>query len=42
MLDALETGRALPKMIFWTHYLKDAVTPEKKPATRLASTRSRQ
>jgi hypothetical protein len=28
MLDALESGRALPKMIFWTHYLRDAVTPE--------------
>ncbi len=28
MLEALESGRALPKMIFWSHYLKDAVTPE--------------
>jgi hypothetical protein len=28
MLEALESGRALPKMIFWTHYLRDAVTPE--------------
>ena len=30
MLDALETGRALPKLIFWSHYLRDAVTPEIK------------
>jgi hypothetical protein len=28
MLEALETGRALPKMIFWSHYLREAVTPE--------------
>ncbi|HEY7700280.1 MAG TPA: hypothetical protein VIE88_17775, partial [Vicinamibacteria bacterium] len=28
MLGALESGRALPKMIFWSHYLKEAVTPE--------------
>jgi len=28
MLEALESGRALPKMIFWSHYLKEAVTPE--------------
>jgi hypothetical protein len=28
MLEALESGRALPKMIFWSHYLRDAVTPE--------------
>ena len=28
MLEALETGEALPKLIFWTHYLRDAVTPE--------------
>jgi hypothetical protein len=28
MLEALESGRAFPKMIFWTHYLKDSVTPE--------------
>ena len=30
MLEALETGRALPKLIFWSHYLRDAVTPEIK------------
>lgn len=28
MLAALVSGRAFPKMIFWTHYLRDAVTPE--------------
>ena len=28
MLEALESGRALPKMIFWSHYLREAVTPE--------------
>jgi hypothetical protein len=28
MLEALESGRAFPKMIFWSHYLRDAVTPE--------------
>jgi hypothetical protein len=28
MTRALETGRALPKMVFWTHYLRDGVTPE--------------
>ena len=28
MLEALESGRALPKMIFWTRYLREAVTPE--------------
>jgi hypothetical protein len=28
MLERLEDGRALPKMVFWTHYLQDAVTPE--------------
>ncbi len=28
MLDALESGRVLPKMIFWSHYLREAVTPE--------------
>jgi len=28
MLEALESGRALPKMIFWSHYLKESVTPE--------------
>lgn len=27
MLEALESGRAFPKMIFWTHYLKDSLTP---------------
>jgi len=27
MLEALESGRALPKMIFWSHYLREAVTP---------------
>ncbi len=30
MLDKLRTGRALPKFIFWSHYLRDAVTPEIK------------
>jgi hypothetical protein len=28
MLESLESGRALPKMIFWSHYLREAVTPE--------------
>ncbi|HXV62795.1 MAG TPA: hypothetical protein VEK15_19000 [Vicinamibacteria bacterium] len=28
MLEALRTGRAIPKMIFWSHYLRDSVTPE--------------
>jgi hypothetical protein len=28
MLAALESGRAMPKMIFWTHYLKEGITPE--------------
>jgi hypothetical protein len=28
MLEALESGRALPKMIFWSRYLREAVTPE--------------
>jgi hypothetical protein len=28
MLEALESGRAMPKMIFWTHYLKEGITPE--------------
>ncbi len=28
MLSDLESGRAIPKMIFWSHYLRDAVTPE--------------
>jgi hypothetical protein len=28
MLEALESGKAMPKMIFWTHYLKEGVTPE--------------
>jgi hypothetical protein len=28
MLEELESGRALPKMIFWSHYLREAVTPE--------------
>ncbi len=28
MLEALESGRALPKMIFWSHYLREAMTPE--------------
>jgi hypothetical protein len=28
MLEALVSGRALPKMIFWSHYLREAVTPE--------------
>jgi hypothetical protein len=28
MLAALRSGRALPKMIFWSHYLREAVTPE--------------
>jgi hypothetical protein len=28
MLEAFETGEATPKMIFWSHYLRDAVTPE--------------
>lgn len=28
MLEALRTGRAIPKLVFWSHYLRDAVTPE--------------
>jgi hypothetical protein len=28
MLEALRSGRAMPKMIFWSHYLRDSVTPE--------------
>jgi hypothetical protein len=28
MLEALETGEAMPKLVFWSHYLRDAVTPE--------------
>jgi hypothetical protein len=28
MLEDLESGRAIPKMIFWSHYLREAVTPE--------------
>ena len=28
MYEALRNGRAMPKFIFWSHYLRDAVTPE--------------
>jgi len=28
MYEALRSGRAMPKFIFWSHYLRDAVTPE--------------
>jgi len=28
MLDALTSGRALPKLIFWSHYLREGVPPE--------------
>ncbi len=28
MYEALRSGRAAPKFIFWSHYLRDAVTPE--------------
>ena len=28
MLEALESGRALPKVIFWSRYLREAITPE--------------
>ena len=28
MYEALRSGRAAPKFIFWSHYLRDAITPE--------------
>lgn len=28
ILDGFTSGKAMPKMVFWSHYLEDAVTPE--------------